>query len=195
MYAIAEDLLCWLHTPEGAECCCQVCFSMLYIGNMTSLLLSVPFIGFQYHVGFSTRSHLCVTAPFLKVVPGICQNYCINTHSLSRQLRSSSDSFMLCVPATNTKTFWERSFSFTGPTVLNSLPFDIHSKIPTLAFRQAPNTPFQQQVFCIQRNPAADLVTFLSSYIVHTLITCNFVILFWFWPHIYCHCKALGVPF
>ena len=30
----------------------------------------------------STRSHLCVIAPFLKVVPGIYQNYCINTHPL-----------------------------------------------------------------------------------------------------------------
>ena len=102
----------------------------------------------------------------------------LHTYTRSRQLRSSSDSFTLRVPTTNRKTFGERSFSFTGPTVWNSLPFDIHSKIPTLAFRQAPNTPFQQQVFCIQRNPAADLVTFLSSYIVHTLITCNFVILF-----------------
>ena len=52
------------------------------VGNITSLLSSIPFIGFQYHVGFSARSHLCVIAPFLKEVPGICQNYCINTHPL-----------------------------------------------------------------------------------------------------------------
>ena len=51
------------------------------VGDFTSFLFSIPFIGCQYHVGFSTRSHLCVIAPFLKMVPGICQNYCINTHS------------------------------------------------------------------------------------------------------------------
>ena len=51
-------------------------------GNIVSLLFSIPFIGFQYHVGFRIRSHLCVVALFLKVVPGICQNYCINTHPL-----------------------------------------------------------------------------------------------------------------
>ena len=51
------------------------------VGNITSLLFSVPFIGFQYRIGLSKRSHLCVLAPFLKVVPSICQNYCINTLS------------------------------------------------------------------------------------------------------------------
>ena len=52
------------------------------VGNITSLLFSVPFSGFQYHVGFSTRSHLSVIAPFLKAVSGICQKNCINTHPL-----------------------------------------------------------------------------------------------------------------
>ena len=52
------------------------------VGKITSLLFSVPFICFQYHVGLSTRSHLCVIALFLKVFPGICQNDCINTHLL-----------------------------------------------------------------------------------------------------------------
>ena len=43
-----------------------------------SLFPSLAFM--QYHVGFSTRSHLCVIAPFLKVVPGICHNDCIDIH-------------------------------------------------------------------------------------------------------------------
>ena len=47
------------------------------VGNITSLQFSSPFTGFQYHVGFGTRARLCVIAPFLKVVPGICQNYWI----------------------------------------------------------------------------------------------------------------------
>ena len=34
------------------------------VGNITSPLFSILFNGFQYHVGFSTRSHLCIIAPF-----------------------------------------------------------------------------------------------------------------------------------
>ena len=50
------------------------------VGNITSLLFSVPFIDFRYYVGFSTSSHFCIIVLFLKVVQSICQNYCINTH-------------------------------------------------------------------------------------------------------------------
>ena len=62
----------------------------------------------------------------------------------SRQLRSSSNSFMLCVPTTNRKTFGERSFSFTGPTAWNSLPYDIRFVNSAPSFRQALKTrPFK----------------------------------------------------
>ena len=57
-----------------------------------------------------------------------------------RQLHSSSDSFMLHVPTTNRKTLGEKSFSFTGPTVWNSLPFDICSINSTPSFKQALKT-------------------------------------------------------
>ena len=61
-----------------------------------------------------------------------------------RQLRSSSDSFALRVPTTNRKTFGERSFSFTGPTAWNSLPYDIRFVNSAPSFRQALKTrPFK----------------------------------------------------
>ena len=50
------------------------------VGNITSLLFSVPFIDFRDYVGFSTSSHFCIIVLFLKVVQSISQNYCINTH-------------------------------------------------------------------------------------------------------------------
>ena len=52
------------------------------VGSITSLLFSIPFIGFRYLVGFSTKSHLCVSAPFLTAIPAIYQNYCINISPL-----------------------------------------------------------------------------------------------------------------
>lgn len=46
----------------------------------------------------------------------------LHKYKPSRQLRSSSDSFTLCVLSTNRNTLGERSSSFIGPTVWNSLP-------------------------------------------------------------------------
>ena len=42
-----------------------------------------------------------------------------------------------CVLTTKRKTFGEGSYPFTGPTVWNGLPFDIHSTQSSPAFRQA----------------------------------------------------------
>ena len=58
----------------------------------------------------------------------------------SHQLRSSSDSFTLRVPTTNRKNYGERSFSFTGPTVWNSLLLDIRSIGSTPSVRQVLKT-------------------------------------------------------
>ena len=71
----------------------------------------------------------------------------LHTYTRSRQLRSSSDSFTLRVPTTNRKTFGERSFSFTGPTVWNSLPFDIRSINSISSFRQAFKTRLFKSYF------------------------------------------------
>ena len=85
------------------------------VGNITSLLFSVSFIGSQYHVGFSTRSHLCHCS--LSEGGAVYLSELLHKKKTSRQFCSSSDSFTLRVPTTNRKTFGERSFSFTGHTV------------------------------------------------------------------------------
>ena len=71
----------------------------------------------------------------------------LHKYTPSRQLRSSFDSFTLRVPTTNRKTFRESSFSFTGPAVWNSLPFDIHSINSTPSFRQARKTHLFKSYF------------------------------------------------
>ena len=43
----------------------------------------------------------------------------------SRQLRSFADIRKLCIPSVNTKSYGERSFSYTAPTLWNTLPKDI----------------------------------------------------------------------
>ena len=42
-----------------------------------------------------------------------------------RNIRSSSDNRILCIPKLRTKTFGHRSFSFAAPTICNSLPSEL----------------------------------------------------------------------
>ena len=49
----------------------------------------------------------------------------LKIHTSSRQLRSSADIRILCIPSVNTKPYGERSFSYTAPTLWNTLPKNI----------------------------------------------------------------------
>ena len=55
----------------------------------------------------------------------------------SRQLRSSSDNRILCVPSFKTKNFGQRSFSYAGPVIQNKLPYDIRTSQSKTSFKQA----------------------------------------------------------
>ena len=99
---------------------------------------------------------------------------------------------MLCVPATNRKVFGESSFSFTGPTVWNTVEQSplwqsLHKFYPCIQ-TGSQNTSCQE-LLCIQRDPATALFTF-SSCIVQTLITCNFAI-----PFCVCVCVCVRMCF
>ena len=50
----------------------------------------------------------------------------ISVYTPSRSLRSA-DKFLLVKPFKNLKTFGQRSFHFSAPTVWNNLPFDLRS--------------------------------------------------------------------
>ncbi len=53
----------------------------------------------------------------------------LKIYTPSRQLRSSADIRILCIPSVNTKSYGERSFSYTAPTLWNTLPKDIRFSV------------------------------------------------------------------
>ena len=57
-----------------------------------------------------------------------------------RQLQSSADIHMLCIPSVNTKSYGERSFSYTTPALWNTLPKDIRFSQSVSSFRPALQT-------------------------------------------------------
>ena len=49
----------------------------------------------------------------------------LKIYTSSRQFESSADIHILCIPSINTKSWGECSFSYTAPTLWNTLPKDI----------------------------------------------------------------------
>ena len=94
------------------------------------------FIGFQYHVEFSTRSNICVIDAFLTAVPDICQGNCINKNPIV--------SFEHLLIASLRKTLSQVSFSFIGPSVWNSFPPLWHSLYKVHSSIQSFKTSFQE---------------------------------------------------
>ena len=64
----------------------------------------------------------------------------LKIYTPSRQLRSSADICIMCIPAVNTKSYGERSFSYSGPTLWNTLPKDIRFSQSVSSFRSALKT-------------------------------------------------------
>ena len=57
-----------------------------------------------------------------------------------RNLHSSSDNRILCIPKLRTKTFGHRSFSFVAPTIWNSLPSELRHTESIQKFKLAQKT-------------------------------------------------------
>ena len=71
----------------------------------------------------------------------------IRPYTPARQLRSSTDTSTLYIPRVNAKSFGERSFSFSAPTIWNALPRSLRSSVLSsdvspAAFRQSLKTHF-----------------------------------------------------
>ena len=69
-------------------------------------------------------------------------------YSLSRQLRSPSDSGTLRILHIKTKTFGHRSFSHAVPSVWNSLPHEIRHIQSTTAFKTVLKTHLFKSYLC-----------------------------------------------
>ena len=53
----------------------------------------------------------------------------------TRQLRSSSDTSILCIPTVRTHSLGQRSFSYAAPIVWNTLPYEIRSSNTISSFK------------------------------------------------------------
>ena len=69
-------------------------------------------------------------------------------YSPSRQLCSSSDSRILCIPHIKTKTFGHCSFSHAAPSVWNFLPHEIRHIQSATAFKTAFKTHLFKSYLC-----------------------------------------------
>ena len=67
----------------------------------------------------------------------VCLSDLLKIYTPSRQLRSSADIRILCIPSVNTKSYGKRSFSYTAPTLWNTLPKDIIFSQSVSSFRSA----------------------------------------------------------
>ena len=64
----------------------------------------------------------------------------LKIYTSSGLLRASADIRILCIPSVNTKSYGERSFSYTGPTLWNTLPKDIRFSLSVFSFTSALKT-------------------------------------------------------
>ena len=65
----------------------------------------------------------------------------------ARQLRSSSDTSILCIPTVRTHLLGQRSFSYAAPTVWNTLPYEIRSSNTISSFKSSLKTYIFQQSY------------------------------------------------
>eukprot|EP00745_Piridium_sociabile_P025212 TRINITY_DN39921_c0_g1_i18.p1 TRINITY_DN39921_c0_g1~~TRINITY_DN39921_c0_g1_i18.p1 ORF type:complete len:291 (-),score=25.65 TRINITY_DN39921_c0_g1_i18:34-906(-) len=64
----------------------------------------------------------------------------LNIYAPPRQLRSSADNRMFCIPTVRTKSIGERSLVFQGPTIWNNLPQNIRYSVSKDSFKSALKT-------------------------------------------------------
>ena len=68
----------------------------------------------------------------------------LSVYTPKRNLRSSSDNRILCIPKLRTNTFGHRSFSFAAPTIWNFLPSELRHADSIQKFKLALKT----HLFC-----------------------------------------------
>ena len=102
--------------------------------STTQALLQLHWLPVKQQIAFTT---LILT---YKCVHGIGPQYLQKLISRSKptrnNLRSTTDPYLLVIPKTKCKTFEDRSFSVSGPTLWNKLPRRIRSTQTLLSFKK-----------------------------------------------------------
>ena len=105
--------------------------------HITPHLRTLHWLPIDARIKYKLRS-LCFGA-----ITSICPVYLSDLLKIctpSGQLRSSAEIRIMCIPSVNTKSYGERSFSYTAPTLWNSLPKDIRFSQSVSSFRSALKT-------------------------------------------------------
>ena len=76
-----------------------------------------------------------------------------------RQLCSSSNNCILCVPSIKTKTFGQRSFSYAGSVIWNKLPFDIRTSLHS----QKPRSSKPSKPICLARTTSLKIFILFAT--------------------------------
>ena len=96
----------------------------------------------QYKLSALCYNCLNSTAPdYLTELLRICKP--------TRQLRSSSDTSILCIPTVRTHSLGQRSFSYAAPTVWNTLPYEIRSSNTISSFKSSLKTYLFQRSYWV----------------------------------------------
>ena len=80
-------------------------------------------------------------------VNSFCRQYLadpLKIYAPSRRLRSSADTCTLCIPSVHTKSYSQRAFSHTAPTLWNNLSKAIQNSDSALSFKSAIKTDLFQ---------------------------------------------------
>ena len=87
----------------------------------------------DYKISSLTHSAICGTGP--EYLSELVQIY-----TLSRPLRSSSDTRLLCIPSVRTKIYGQRSFSYQAPTTWNNLLAPLRHTESVISFKTSLKT-------------------------------------------------------
>jgi hypothetical protein len=112
--------------------------------HVTPLLRELHWLPVQQRINYKL-STLCFSF-FSGTSPSYISDL-LKPYAPSRQLRSSSDDRILCIPRTRTKTYGQRTFSFCAATQWNSLPKHLRHSETVSTFKRALKTHLFKQHF------------------------------------------------
>ena len=100
--------------------------------HVTPLLRSLHWLPVHMRIDY-TISSLC-----FKVLDSTVPSYLsdlLRVYAPSRQLRSSSDDRLFCVPHTRTKSYGQRSLGYQGASTWNKLPLSVRHSQSLTSFK------------------------------------------------------------
>ena len=116
--------------------------------HISPLLMSLHWLPINSHIEYKL-SVICHSF-FLGLSPTYLSDRPL-AYTPKRNLRSSSDNRILCIPKLQTKTFGHCSFSFAAPTIWNSLPSDLRHTDSIQKFKLALKTHLLRKFYTVKK--------------------------------------------